>query len=405
MGIFKSLFWRGKPPKPPTQPPWDCEGPEDFLGGFLLLQFFPDQRFGLSENGLARFLHDVPIDMRGIVESWIIVYLAWVFRQMTILKHGKAFEEKMMAAVYRRLDGGAGQEPSFKEIEKSLRYWFRNLDNAAAKAVEPDPIAGQKLPHAIYCSLIFLGLDPGSPYYMKTEFSSDISRTISLALSEAQDARRDFIEYAVVQAPERARISAGRRPHKEPPASKKKAGAEILALILLRQILWRFEIEDDDFDRFIKVVDVELRPLCREWIVIYCAWMLMVMARDTFGKQFVENALAAMAVEAAAFPGPEEMQATVERLRFWFQHLDKELNAEPVIVKGVEVPRNVFMALRFLVLDPQSPHYGKQELPGSVDWDVGRALAATNDAMLPRVQKVMSNVQVVLSEIKRVNQC
>jgi len=58
------------------------------------------------------------------------------------------------------------------------------------------------------------------------------------------------------------------------------------------------------------------------------------------------------------------------------------------------------MALRFLVLDPRSPYYCKQELSGSVEWDVARALVAANDAMLPNVEKVMSNVQSVMSKIE-----
>jgi hypothetical protein len=73
-----------------------------------------------------------------------------------------------------------------------------------------------------------------------------------------------------------------------PPASPKKASAEILALVLLRHVLTQFEIPQDDFDWFMKVVEVELRPLCREWIVIYVAWMLIVLARGTYGKQFGE---------------------------------------------------------------------------------------------------------------------
>jgi hypothetical protein len=31
--------------------------------------------------------------------------------------------------------------------------------------------------------------------------------------------------------------------------------------------------------------------------------------------------------------------------------------------------------------------------PGSVDWDVARALGAANDAVLPYLKNVMSNVQ------------
>jgi hypothetical protein len=58
------------------------------------------------------------------------------------------------------------------------------------------------------------------------------------------------------------------------------------------------------------------------------------------------------------------------------------------------------MALRFLVLDPRSPYYRKEELPGSVDWDVARALGAANDAMLPYLKNVMSNVQNVISKIE-----
>jgi hypothetical protein len=76
-----------------------------------------------------------------------------------------------------------------------------------------------------------------------------------------------------------------------PPAPPKKAAADFLALLLLRQVLTQFEIPQDDFDRFMKVVEVELRPLCREWIVIYVAWMLLVLARATYGKQFSEDVL------------------------------------------------------------------------------------------------------------------
>jgi hypothetical protein len=48
--------------------------------------------------------------------------------------------------------------------------------------------------------------------------------------------------------------------------------------VLLRHVLTQFEIPQDDFDRFMKVVEVELRPLCREWIVIYVAWIQEVEA-------------------------------------------------------------------------------------------------------------------------------
>jgi hypothetical protein len=184
---------------------------------------------------------------------------------------------------------------------------------------------------------------------------------------------------------------------KPPLASPEKARAQILALVLLRCVLTRFEIQQDDFDRFMKAVEVDLRPLCREWIVIFVAWMLIFSARGIYGKQFSEDMLAAMSEHAAALP---EEKPTEERLQFWFQHLDDVAYAEAVVIKGAEVPPYVFMALRFLVLDPRSSYYRKEEFSGSVEWDVARAFAAANDAMLPYVEKVMSNVQDVVSKIE-----
>jgi hypothetical protein len=106
--------------------------------------------------------------------------------------------------------------------------------------------------------------------------------------------------------------------------------------------------------------------------------------------------LVEMSEHAAALP---EKRPAVERLPLWFQHLDDAAFAEHVVINGTEVPPNVFMALRFLVLDPRSPYYRKEELPGSVD--VARALGAANDAMLPYLKNSMSNVQNVISKIEK----
>src|SRR5262249_53241200 len=167
---------------------------EDFLGAFMLVQFFSKYQFQFGEDDFAGLMHKVPPHLHSVARSWTIVYLAWLLRQAAIARHGKAFDEKMMAAVYKRLGEAQSKEPICKEIAQTLRVSFGNLDEAAADAINhPLVVGGQRVPRVFHCALAFLALETASPYYGKGAPDIGIAEVIALLLADAEDARRKFI--------------------------------------------------------------------------------------------------------------------------------------------------------------------------------------------------------------------
>jgi hypothetical protein len=67
-----------------------------------------------------------------------------------------------------------------------------------------------------------------------------------------------------------------------------------------------------------------------------------------------------------------------EQLKYWFRDLEttaKECIANPLVIKGHELPFVYMAAVHFISLDPASPYHGNSSLEyGNLDWVVAEAL-------------------------------
>jgi len=174
---IKARLGGRRPPTAPEVPERkasspDLEGPQ-LMGDLLVYELFCDN-FGVSPADLAA---SVPREFRELAEAWVRIYLAWIFRSL-VAERCAGGAPDVLDAVKSRLqrakDPKAAEE--FKALAESLEYWFKNLDQSAT-------------PSGTWATaLVFLALDPGSPYYRKPD--AQIPDEVDMGLAEVFEAAK-----------------------------------------------------------------------------------------------------------------------------------------------------------------------------------------------------------------------
>jgi hypothetical protein len=77
---FGRFFGREKS----SEQPFGGADPE-FLGDFLVAQFFPDMRFKISEEEFADLAKTLDPRLESLAQIWILTFLAWVMRRLAKL--------------------------------------------------------------------------------------------------------------------------------------------------------------------------------------------------------------------------------------------------------------------------------------------------------------------------------
>ena len=179
--------------KPTTQPTAAPEKPKmtrvDFIGSFMLLQFYDGHHWQMSDEALNRYAVSAGPELGQLMRFWTLMYLAWLFRWCILGVHGAEFEKAMMASFYERMKL-APVKPGEFDIAAAIKYWFEHLDLAATAATEKRAIgehADLQLPNTYYAALRFIAFDPGSLWYMRDDAPGDLQDKVIFGLSKVHD--------------------------------------------------------------------------------------------------------------------------------------------------------------------------------------------------------------------------
>jgi hypothetical protein len=152
--------WLGgrRTPTMPEAPASKASSPHlegsQLTGDFLVYELFCDN-FGVSPADVAA---SVPSEFRELAVEWVRIYLAWIFRSLVAERCGTGAPD-VLNAVKSRLQRAKDSEVAeeCKRVAELLEYWFKNLDRSATPS------------GTWMTALVFLGLDPESPYYHKAD--------------------------------------------------------------------------------------------------------------------------------------------------------------------------------------------------------------------------------------------
>ena len=75
----------------------------DFIGSFMLLQFYDGHHWQMSDEALNRYAVSAGPELGQLMRFWTLMYLAWLFRWCILGVHGAEFEKAMMASFYERM--------------------------------------------------------------------------------------------------------------------------------------------------------------------------------------------------------------------------------------------------------------------------------------------------------------
>lgn len=154
----------------------------DRLGVYMVQQFLPGKQWQMPDDMLDGYVADVAPEYRGLVQSWILFYIAWLFRLTVAGKHGSAVEREMMAAVYyhlARMEEGRG-------LGANIKSWFDHLDVAGQQARDGKRIDGAEVPVTAYAAIRFMSADPKSPC-RDSESNVLFSNSVIMALAKVHD--------------------------------------------------------------------------------------------------------------------------------------------------------------------------------------------------------------------------
>lgn len=129
--MFGRFFKRKKAPLP-SKP--------EFLAGYMITQFLPDQRWQIPQADLDNYVKEVDPALRPLIGYWILIYCAWLFRLSALRQFGEAFEKDMIAAIRARLL--KPDAARIKDKAASLEFWFKKLDTATSEAIQTPSLRG-----------------------------------------------------------------------------------------------------------------------------------------------------------------------------------------------------------------------------------------------------------------------
>ncbi len=162
-------------PAPKASSP-HLEGPQ-LMGDLLVYELYCNN-FGVSPADVAA---SVPSEFRELAAGWVRIYLAWIFRSLVAERCGTGAPD-VLDAVKSRLQRAKDPEAAeeFKGVAELLEYWFKALDRSAT-------------PRGTWMTgLVFLGLDPQSPYYRQAD--AQISNEVDMALAAMFEAAKGQAE-------------------------------------------------------------------------------------------------------------------------------------------------------------------------------------------------------------------
>jgi hypothetical protein len=191
--MFLEMNSLKKPTVAPEQPKMTKV---DFVGSFMLLQFYDGHHWQMSDETLDSYAASAGPELRELMRFWTLIYLAWLFRRCILGVHGAEFEKAMMASFYERMKL-VPVKPGEFDMAAAIKYWFEHLDLAATAATEKRTIGEHEdlqLPNTYHAALRFISFDPGSPWYMRDDAPSDLYDKVIFGLSKVHDAMLPHIQ-------------------------------------------------------------------------------------------------------------------------------------------------------------------------------------------------------------------
>jgi hypothetical protein len=169
------------------------ERPQEWLGAFLLLQFMDGRHWEISAEQFEAYTADVPPELQSIMEFWMLIYLACLFRWAVTAKYGESFATEMMASMHPC----TGKHPwgNFN-LAKAIDFWTGRIDDMIAWAVRQSPINGEEVhAHPYYAAASFLLFDPTSPYHMVSDVDPHAFDEVTFALACLQHDMQPLLQY------------------------------------------------------------------------------------------------------------------------------------------------------------------------------------------------------------------
>ncbi len=143
----------------------------DFLADIFLFYIHADK----SYMDLDRFPGSLSGDLKHNVRLWSLFYIAWLSRNCVILKHGREFQDRVMSIVKTRWEKAAKvSDGPYEWLASTIDFWFDQLDRRVTET-SGVKVNGVEIPFVVFAAMIFLVLDPSSPYY-KEERTANLNR-------------------------------------------------------------------------------------------------------------------------------------------------------------------------------------------------------------------------------------
>jgi hypothetical protein len=174
--VFGRFFKRKKAPLP-SKP--------EFLAGYMITQFLPDQRWQIPQADLDNYVKEVDPELRPLIGYWILIYCAWLFRLSALRQFGEAFEKEMIAAIRARLL--KPDAARIKDKADSLEFWFKKLDTATSEAIQTPSLRGVPVPSTYFAAFVFLILDARSPWHMQKNPPDAPLYRVTMTLAKVHD--------------------------------------------------------------------------------------------------------------------------------------------------------------------------------------------------------------------------
>jgi hypothetical protein len=175
-----------------SRPPQEAAKDPIFLGAALIDQLL-GASFGVDTVELTQALRP---DVKGLVEIWTRVYLAWIFRSLAAVRYGQEFSQQMTLESVRLLGGLREIEPHRGDLGSQLSFWFTTLDKAVKQEATVEQI---EVPLEFFAALSFLSLDHQSPYFQNASVADDSTLILDVAqvLQSAKASGLGMIEACV----------------------------------------------------------------------------------------------------------------------------------------------------------------------------------------------------------------
>jgi hypothetical protein len=167
-----------------------------FLGDFLSYQFFT-AKFNLD---MSKYDKELPSILKPLIESWIMLYLAYVYRLLVTSKHGSDVGDAMWKNAIALFHKAEAIHKEQNSAVPTLEYWMEKIDKATGEI--GTEVNGITVPFEVFVAMTFLALDPASPFYIKN--SLDIQKQcieneyeVAGALSQAKDDAMPLMQHVI----------------------------------------------------------------------------------------------------------------------------------------------------------------------------------------------------------------